>query len=184
MWRYAFIAISFIGLATYGPAMLQDVIAERNRAQSEAREQPVAQRQTIARAESREAASRSTGGRSVRIAAGRGGHFRVEARLNGAPVNVLVDTGATMVAMNESTARRLGIRLAPSDFKYAVNTANGVARVASATIDEIEIGRVRVRNVEATIGHDDALSTTLLGMSFLRKLRRYEVDGGTLVLTQ
>lgn len=183
MWRYALIAVSFIGLAAYGPAILQD-IAERNRAQGEARPEPSVQRPQIARAENREPANRPANGRSVRIAAGRGGHFRVEARLNGAPVDVMVDTGATMVAMNESTARRLGIRLGPADFKYAVNTANGVARVASATLDAIEIGPVRVRNVEATIARDEALSTTLLGMSFLGKLRRYEVDRGTLVLTQ
>jgi aspartyl protease family protein len=104
--------------------------------------------------------------------------------MNGRSLDVLVDTGATMVAINETTAKRLGINLRPHDFRYQVRTANGVTLAAKATIDRIEIGDVEVRRVKATIARDQSLSTVLLGMSFLNKLKKFEVDGSTLVLTQ
>ena len=99
-------------------------------------------------------------------------------------MEVLVDTGATLVAINESTARRIGIRLKPSDFKYKVRTANGITEAAAATIKEIRIGRVVVRDIRASVSRDESLSVILLGMSFLNKLKRFEVDSGTLVLAQ
>ena len=48
------------------------------------------------------------------------GHFVAQFRMNGRPVEAMVDTGATMVAINKSTARRLGITVIPADFKYSV----------------------------------------------------------------
>lgn len=112
------------------------------------------------------------------------GHFLVDARMNGYKTEVLVDTGATYVAINETTARKLGIRLKESDFKYQVRTANGTTMAASGIIDEIEIGRVRVQNVQASISRDEALGVVLLGMAFLKKLKRFEITGDELILTQ
>jgi len=123
-------------------------------------------------------------GRKARIAMDNRGHFMVEARMNGRKSKVLVDTGATYVAINESTARKLGIRLKDSDFKYKVRTANGITYAAAAMIDEIEIGRVRVRDVQASVSRDASLSTTLLGMAFLKKLKKFEISNGELLLTQ
>jgi aspartyl protease family protein len=128
--------------------------------------------------------TQALGGRSARIEAGRGGHYTVEARMNGRPIEVLVDTGATLVAINESTARRLGIQLTPADFKYRVRTANGITEAAAATIKEIRIGQVIVRDVEASVSRDSALSTTLLGMSFLGKLRKVSFEGGDMILVE
>ena len=91
--------------------------------------------------------------------------------MNGKTVKALVDTGATMVAINKSTARRLGINVSPADFIYEVNTANGKAKVAPAVIREIQIGRVKVRDVEAAVLEDKALDGTLLGMTFLKRLK-------------
>lgn len=123
-------------------------------------------------------------GRKHRIKADNRGHFLATARMNGRPVEVLVDTGATSVAINRSTARRLGIRLSPSDFKHQVNTANGVAKAASAEIERIQIGRVSATNVRVLILPDRSLSGTLLGMSFLNEMRSFEIRNGELVLTQ
>lgn len=126
---------------------------------------------------------RSTG-KTTTISADRSGHFVVTARLNGKKNKVLVDTGATYVAINESTAKKLGIRLKPKDFKYKVNTANGVTYAAGAIIDEIKIGRIKIKNVQATVSKDKALKTTLLGMSFLNKLDKFIIEGQTLTLKQ
>lgn len=112
------------------------------------------------------------------------GHFNFKARLNGRNVKVLVDTGASSVAINRSTARRIGIRLKPTDFKYTANTANGQTKFARATIKEIRIDGVMVRNVKAAVLDDRSLSDTLLGMSFLGKLSSFEIKGRTLTLRQ
>lgn len=175
MWRYVFMAFSFISLATYGPAMLQEKLDENRR-----EEPPV----VAARLEAKAQADNPTAGRSVKIAADQRGHFIAKAKLNGRPADVLVDTGATLVAINESLARRIGLKLTKADFKYKVNTANGQTRAASVMIKEIEIGRVRVENVEASVLKDEALDGILLGMSFLGKLKSAEVRSGILVLAQ
>ncbi|MFP1630397.1 TIGR02281 family clan AA aspartic protease [Zhengella sp. ZM62] len=112
------------------------------------------------------------------------GHFRDEFRLNGRPLEALVDTGATLVAINNSTARRIGIRLSRPDFIYEVNTANGKTKAAAATIERIRIGRIEVRDVKAVVMDDKALSGTLIGMSFLKRLDSFRVEGNTLRMEQ
>lgn len=123
-------------------------------------------------------------GRKTRLKMDSRGHFLTTAKMNGRNVEVLVDTGATSVAINKSTARRLGINLKKADFKYEVNTANGKTRAASTMIEKIQIGRVTVRNVSAAVLDDKALSSTLLGMSFLGQLKSFEVKNRELLLVQ
>lgn len=123
-------------------------------------------------------------GRKVRLTADERGHFVGDFRLNGRRIEAMVDTGATLVALNLTTARRIGLSIASDDFKYKVETANGVTRAATATIASLEIGRIAVDNVEAVILDDKALSNTLIGVSFLRRLGKYQVENGTLVLSQ
>jgi aspartyl protease family protein len=122
--------------------------------------------------------------RSVRLEPDDRGHFRADFRLNGRSVDALIDTGATLIAVNRSTARRLGVNLAESDFKHEVKTANGSARAAAAMIDTVEIGRIRVRDVQAVVLDDTALDGTLVGMSFLKRLSGYKVEYGELLLEQ
>jgi aspartyl protease family protein len=123
-------------------------------------------------------------GRKVRIAADQFGHFSADFRLNGRDVGAMVDTGATLVAMNASTARRIGIKVMPADFKYAVKTANGETRAAGVTIQRLQIGRISVDNVEAVVLDDKALDGTLIGVSFLKRLSKYQVENGALLLVQ
>jgi aspartyl protease family protein len=123
-------------------------------------------------------------GRKVRLSADGKGHFLADFKLNGRRVNAMVDTGATLVAINRSTAKRIGIMLTPADFKYQVATANGKARAAGATIDSLQIGRISVDNVEAVVLEDEALDGTLIGMSFLKQLSKFEVEDGALLLVQ
>ena len=118
----------------------------------------------------------------ARIRVGPDGHFRAQAKLNYRAVAVLVDTGATSVALPRSVAETIGIRLRDSDFRHRARTANGEAPMAIATLDRIDLGAVTVRNVEAAILPDASLETVLLGMSFLGRLRRFSVENGELVL--
>ncbi|MGB3501998.1 MAG: TIGR02281 family clan AA aspartic protease [Mesorhizobium sp.] len=123
-------------------------------------------------------------GRKVRLEADRSGHFRGEFRLNGRAVEALIDTGATVVAINSSTARRIGLSVQPSEFKYQVQTANGATKAAAVRIADLQIGRIRLDNVDAMVLDDRALKGALVGMSVLKRLSRYQVEGQTLVLEQ
>src|SRR6185312_4421530 len=123
-------------------------------------------------------------GRKVRLPADARGHFTADVRLNGRGMQAMIDTGATLVAINESTARRIGIVLTPSDFTYAVTTANGKAKAAAATIDAVQIGKIYIDKVPAVVLEDSALSGTLVGMSFLKRLSKFQVEGGAMVLQQ
>lgn len=181
MWRYIIIAVSFMISATQTPTLLQK-LADRDSKPIERSDN--ASKHQVAKVDRLPSKPSTASGRVTKLKMGRGGHFYTTAKMNGRSVKVLVDTGATLVAINESTARRLGIRLKNSDFKYRVRTANGIAEAAAATIREIQIGNVRVRNVRASVSRDKALSSTLLGMSFLGELKRFQVDGKTLTLVQ
>lgn len=124
------------------------------------------------------------GGRQVRLAADSSGHFSGEFRLNGQRVEGMIDTGATVVALNRSTARRIGISPAQMDFVQKVDTANGLARAALVTIDRLQIGQISVNDVQAVVMDDTALSGTLIGMNFLSRLGKYQVENGTLLMVQ
>ena len=120
----------------------------------------------------------------VRLQADNRGHFNGTFRINGKSVDGVIDTGASLVAINESTARRLGFGANGLDFRYTVNTANGTTDAAHVVLDRIEIGAVRVRDVDAFVMRDKALANTLVGMSFLKKLKSYQADNGGLTLNQ
>jgi aspartyl protease family protein len=123
-------------------------------------------------------------GRKVRLIADARGHFAADFRLNGHDVPALIDTGATVVAINASTARRIGIVLTPSDFTHSVVTANGATKAAAAMIDTMRIGRIYIDKVPAVVLEDSALAGTLVGMSFLKRLSKYEVENGAMILQQ
>jgi aspartyl protease family protein len=123
-------------------------------------------------------------GRRVKVSADARGHFIADFKLNGRGVEGIVDTGATTVAINRSTARRIGISLRKEDFKHQVRTANGVTRAAGVVIERMQIGRIMVENVPAAVLEDAALDGTLVGMSFLGRLSKFQVEDGALLLVQ
>jgi aspartyl protease family protein len=129
-----------------------------------------------------ETAHRTNSGDGVEIRANQRGHYHAEVEINGRPVPVLVDTGATMVSLTFEDAERAGIYLEESDFTAGVNTANGVARVAPVMLDRVSVGGITVHNVQGTVSERGRLSTTLLGMSFLGRLERVDMRSGVLLL--
>lgn len=112
------------------------------------------------------------------------GHFLATFKLNGKPVEGMVDTGATSVAINESTARRLGFAANSLDFKYTSSTANGDTKFALITLDRVEIDGIRISGVRAAVLRDTSLSGTLIGMTFLSRLSSFKVEDGKLQLKQ
>jgi len=109
------------------------------------------------------------------------GHYWATARVNGVVVKFLVDTGATLVALNERDARRAG--LAPENLQQNVNvrTASGRVKAAGAVIDTMEIDGVSVDDVSAVI-IEEGLEHSLLGMSFLNRLESWDVTPNAIII--
>lgn len=126
----------------------------------------------------------SSGLRMVALQADSRGHFVTDARANNQFVRVLVDTGASVVALTAEDARKIGISAARGEGTMSVSTANGVVRVPRVRIPELRLQSLVVRDVEAVIMPEGAMSHTLLGMSFLKRLGSFEMQGKTLVLKQ
>ncbi len=120
----------------------------------------------------------------VELRADRLGHFSTNAQINGSTIEVMVDTGASIVALTWEDAQRAGIFVSAGDFTHRVNTANGTARVAPVTIQSISIGAITVRDVRGTVSEPGRLNGTLLGMTFLSRLSRAELRRGTLILEE
>jgi len=118
---------------------------------------------------------------SAALERGADGHWRAEARVNGRKIELLVDTGATLVALTQDDAKAAGIDVRKLRYDARVRTASGTARAATVTLERIQIGNVRVRDVEAMV-IEGGLSVSLLGMSFLDRLEQFDVRGQTLRL--
>jgi aspartyl protease family protein len=109
------------------------------------------------------------------------GHVVLEATVNGAPVRMLVDTGASLVTLTPADAHSVGINPASLAFSGNVQTANGAARMAPVTLREIRIGQLSIYDVPA--GVLEHIEVSLLGMSFLSRLQGYEMRDGKLTIT-
>jgi aspartyl protease family protein len=110
------------------------------------------------------------------------GHFVTRAQINGRSVPVIVDTGASTVALSYEDAERVGFRPDDLDFNRQVSTANGVIKAAAVKISQISVGSIRAENIDAIVMPKGALFGSLLGMSFLSGLHSYEVRDRVLYL--
>lgn len=129
------------------------------------------------------AAQESAYGRSVTLQKGSNGHFETEAVIDGRRMAFMVDTGASVIALRQRDAARLGVHPSPRDFTANVSTANGMIKAAPVELNRVEVGGLTVRNVAALVLPDEALGQNLLGMSFLSRVR-WEHRNGRLVLEQ
>jgi aspartyl protease family protein len=126
----------------------------------------------------------SASGRTLNIPHDSRGHFAAEGQIDGQRINFMVDTGASVVALNESSAARFGLRPSRGDYNATVSTANGTIKAARTRIAMVDVGGLVVRDVDAMVLPDEALSENLLGLSFLSRLRRFEYANGMMVLEQ
>ncbi len=109
------------------------------------------------------------------------GHFHIQSKINGVQVTFLVDTGATRVALTQRDAKRIGVNVDSLKYNIRINTANGTSFFARTMLPQIVVGPISVEMVEAYVARQ-GLSTSLLGMSFLSRLKEYEVTQDTLTL--
>ena len=130
------------------------------------------------------AAAQPGGGSTITLQSTRGGHFVSEIRINGSPVQALVDTGATLVALSHEDAERANIRPSGNARTGMANTANGQVKFTMVMLNEVRLGPLVLRDVEAAVMPKGAMQNTLLGMAFLKRLSRFEMRDSRLILTQ
>jgi clan AA aspartic protease (TIGR02281 family) len=109
------------------------------------------------------------------------GHVALTALVNGAPVRFLVDTGASRVTLTLDDARAAGISGSELVYSQRSQTANGLAREAPITLREIRIEQLSIDNVAAAVNEN--LNVSLLGMSFLKRLKSFEMREGALTIS-
>lgn len=110
----------------------------------------------------------------------RAGHYLGVAYINGQPVEFLLDTGATTVALSETAAAKLGL---PKGQPIRVSTANGVTTAWRSEITELKLGLITLNQVPASIVPNLAGTEILLGMSALKQLE-FRQQGNQLTLIQ
>ncbi len=128
--------------------------------------------------------SRGDGGRGaeIRIRKTRNGHFMARAQVNGRGVQMIIDTGASTVVLRYEDARFAGIRLEDLSYTVPVDTANGRAFAARVKLEKVSLGSITLDKVDALVTRPKVLHQSLLGMSFLSRLRSYEFSGNQLVM--
>lgn len=165
--------IGFFALSVYAPDVAEDLL-RRGRNAFIAVQQPT---QTEVQQ------PQETGpGSSVRIRADYTGHHVTDVEFNGRRFRALIDTGATLVALRYEDARALGVIVPGDRYDSRVNTANGTAQAKRVRLRSVRIGPISVSNVDAMVLEEGALAQNLLGMSFLRRLSRFEIRRGVLEL--
>ena len=131
---------------------------------------------------SRPASVSSGTGATVQVARARGGDFTVQVELNGQPVTMLVDTGASSVVLTQEAAKAANLPLDLLKYDVPIETASGRTRAAAVVVDQIAVGGIVERRVPALVSAPGDLRTSLLGMSFLNRLRSFEISGGRLIM--
>ncbi len=109
------------------------------------------------------------------------GHYYLTAEVNGVPLRLVVDTGASQIVLSQSDARRAGIDTEDLVYTGRAFTANGEVRTAPVRLDRVEVGPVRDTNVRAVVNGGE-MAGSLLGMEYLQRFSRVEITGGRLVL--
>lgn len=109
-------------------------------------------------------------------------HFRAQMLVNGRPIRMMVDSGATSVVLRESDARTAGIIINAASYSASADTAGGQVAVAPVVIERLAIGTIERRDVQAAVVADDKLSQSLLGQSFLGQLNEVKISGNTMQL--
>lgn len=125
------------------------------------------------------AQSSGSGPASAVLTADGKGHFMTTGNINGASVRFIVDTGASVIALGASDARRIGIDTSKGRLGRT-QTANGVAVVSQVKLDTVRVGDIVLNNVDASVLQHD-MPVVLLGMSFLNRMDMQH-NGNTMTL--
>ena len=130
------------------------------------------------------AADPAPGYREASIVADAGGQYRAKALIEGQDVDVMIDTGATVVVLTSETAARLGVAVDHTRPRWNMNSANGIVLANPVTLRSVSLGAIYMNDVQGVVTPPGASSVNLLGASFLKRLVKVEQRDGMLVLRQ
>lgn len=125
-------------------------------------------------------ATRRASGGGVTLTADGRGHYFAPVEINGRVATMMVDTGASTVALSADDVRKLGVIVPSNAPKVQISTANGVIAATRMILPEVRLDTITVRDVEATLLPEGVRSVSLLGMSFMAKLSSFQVNDGEL----
>src|SRR4051812_37140708 len=108
------------------------------------------------------------------------GHFYADAAVNGQPVRVVVDTGASIVALTMADAQRIGVAFSPNEFTVIGSGASGPVRGQDVTLDSVSIDGKEVRNLHGAVV--EGLDVSLLGQTYLSRITAVQMSGETMTL--
>ncbi|WP_424971508.1 retropepsin-like aspartic protease family protein [Dinoroseobacter sp. S76] len=117
----------------------------------------------------------------VEIPRSRDGHYHVVLDVNGAPIEFIVDTGASEVVLSREDALKAGINPENLMFSGLAQTANGRVETAPVRLREVRLGGIEDENVRAVVNGGE-MRKSLLGMSYLNSFDRIEINEGRLIL--
>ncbi|RZI70747.1 MAG: TIGR02281 family clan AA aspartic protease, partial [Rubrivivax sp.] len=118
---------------------------------------------------------------AMTVNASEGGSFHVYGKINGMPVRFLVDTGASEIVLSPGDAARLGLKPENLVFEHPFESANGVGYGAKAVLAELTVGDIRLTDVPVSV-NKAAMRSSLLGMTFLRRLKSFEFQDRRLIM--
>ena len=121
-------------------------------------------------------------GGETRIPLSADGHYWITAKLNGTPLRLMVDTGATVTAISTDVAEAAGIEPDLLRPEARVETANGTVTAAPARIETLRFGSIAARDLDAIV-MPGADGPNVIGMNFLTRLKGWRVEDGVLILT-
>lgn len=141
-------------------------------------EQSIGEHRTASRHESRPSPDLSSD--AIELQREYNGHFYADVQINGSPIRVLVDTGATGIALSREDAQRAGLAVSAGMFNVVGKGANGDVHGEYVTLDRVSLGNATAESVSAVVL--DSGEQSLLGQSFLSKFETVEIKGNTMVL--
>jgi len=109
------------------------------------------------------------------------GHFYADISVNGTSAHMLVDTGASIVALTGEDAEAMGVEWDPAEVRPVARGANGPVYGVNVTLDQVQLGQLEAQNVSAIVV-PEGLGISLLGQSFLSKIDHVEMVDDKMVL--
>ncbi|GAA6192231.1 TIGR02281 family clan AA aspartic protease [Phaeobacter sp. NW0010-22] len=120
---------------------------------------------------------------AITVPRGRDGHYYLQLKVNGTPVDFLVDTGASQIVLSHADAEKIGIDLKELNYFGRALTANGEVRTAPAVIEEIVLGPFRDQGISAWVNEGE-MDRSLLGMEYLQRFSSFAITDGNLILSR
>ncbi len=168
------------GVAIGGVLYLDQKENARDAAVAQAQEEAAEQTATTSKAQPKSKPSASASVVSIPKDR-RSGQYHYKGRVNSGYVDFLVDTGASAVALTAADARKAGVRESDLRYDVPISTAGGRNYAARVTLDQVALGGIILRDVDALVVKE-GLDVSLLGMTWLGQLQEVKATPNALLL--